>query len=414
MSCRADGEAAQRGGAARAACRASLPDYMVPAAFVAARRAAADAQRQGRPRGAAGAGRARRSSADAHVAPRTPIEELLAGIWAEVLGVERVGVDDNFFELGGHSLLATQVVSRLRDALGVELPLARRSSRRRRWPRSPHASSRRWREGRQASVDAAARAAPREQPLPLSFAQQRLWFLDQLEPGSAAYNMPAGGAAAGRARRRARCAAAWARSCAATRRCARAFAARRRDSRSRYCGRRRRAAAAARRSRGAARTPRREAALAARATEALDARSTSARARCCAPAAAARADGARLLLFTLHHIVCDGWSIGVLVRELAALYGAFATGALAAAGAPDPVRRLRRLAARWLQRRGAGRAARLLAAAAGGRAACLDLADRPAAPAVQRYRGATLAVHCRRELTRRSASCAGRQGRRCS
>ncbi len=57
------------------------------------------------------------------VAPRTPAEELLAGIWSEVLGLFRVGIHDNFFELGGHSLLGAQVISRLRDALGIELPL---------------------------------------------------------------------------------------------------------------------------------------------------------------------------------------------------------------------------------------------------------------------------------------------------
>jgi acyl carrier protein len=57
------------------------------------------------------------------VAPRTPVEELLAGIWSDVLGVERIGIHDDFFELGGHSLLATQVASRVREAFRVELPL---------------------------------------------------------------------------------------------------------------------------------------------------------------------------------------------------------------------------------------------------------------------------------------------------
>ena len=120
------------------------------------------------------------------VAPRTPDEELLAGIWAEVLGIERVGVHDNFFDLGGHSLLATQVMSRLRDTFEVELSL-------RELFESPTIA------GLNKNIQAARQQSPlppimpvnRSKPLRLSFAQQRLWFLNQLEGASATYNIPA-------------------------------------------------------------------------------------------------------------------------------------------------------------------------------------------------------------------------------
>src|SRR5688500_9059800 len=59
----------------------------------------------------------------AAAAPRTPVEEVLAGLWAELLGVERVGIHESFFELGGHSLLATQLISRIRHVLGADIPL---------------------------------------------------------------------------------------------------------------------------------------------------------------------------------------------------------------------------------------------------------------------------------------------------
>jgi acyl carrier protein len=62
-------------------------------------------------------------SADARIKPRTPMEEILCGIWQELLGAEQVGVTDNFFELGGHSLLVTQVISRVRDVFRIELPV---------------------------------------------------------------------------------------------------------------------------------------------------------------------------------------------------------------------------------------------------------------------------------------------------
>ncbi|MET0396875.1 MAG: amino acid adenylation domain-containing protein [Longimicrobiaceae bacterium] len=127
-------------------------------------------------------------AAGSYVAPRTPTEEILAGIWAEMLERERVGAEDDFFALGGHSLLATRVVTRVRQATGADLSLRAMFE-----ARTPAALAER--------VDALLRAgaglvpppirhAPRDGPLPLSFAQQRLWFIQRMEPASAAYNLP--------------------------------------------------------------------------------------------------------------------------------------------------------------------------------------------------------------------------------
>ncbi|MEE8584180.1 MAG: condensation domain-containing protein, partial [Acidobacteriota bacterium] len=121
--------------------------------------------------------------------PQTPSEEILAGIWAKVLGVGRVGRQDHFFELGGHSLLATQVVSRIRKALGQEIPLRALFEA----PRLEALS--RLLDDAQRREDSPA-APPPLTPIPfsgqppLSFAQQRLWFLHQMAPLSPAYNMP--------------------------------------------------------------------------------------------------------------------------------------------------------------------------------------------------------------------------------
>ncbi|HET6974042.1 MAG TPA: amino acid adenylation domain-containing protein [Pyrinomonadaceae bacterium] len=119
------------------------------------------------------------------VAPRDQREEMIAGIWAAVLNVEQVGIHQNFFDLGGHSLLATQVIARLNEAFHVDLPL-------RSLFESPTVAAL---AERVIHSSGAHYAQPiehvaRDGPLPLSFAQQRLWFLDQLEPGSAAYHVP--------------------------------------------------------------------------------------------------------------------------------------------------------------------------------------------------------------------------------
>jgi amino acid adenylation domain-containing protein/non-ribosomal peptide synthase protein (TIGR01720 family) len=116
-----------------------------------------------------------------HVEPRTPLEATVAEIWADVLGVDRVGAHDNYFALGGDSILSIQVVSRLRDALGVDVrPLTLFT----------HSTV----EALAAALgDRAAEpipAAPDGDDAPLSFAQQRLWFLHQYEPGSTEYSVP--------------------------------------------------------------------------------------------------------------------------------------------------------------------------------------------------------------------------------
>ncbi|NVJ03449.1 non-ribosomal peptide synthetase, partial [Myxococcus sp. AM009] len=119
----------------------------------------------------------------------TATEQKLASIFTEVLNVERVGLDGDFFELGGHSLLATQLVSRVREELQVELPL------RDIFESSTVGKLAERIDASRGTAEAAVRAPPltrasRSDALPLSFAQQRLWFLDQLEPGSPFYNVP--------------------------------------------------------------------------------------------------------------------------------------------------------------------------------------------------------------------------------
>ncbi len=120
------------------------------------------------------------------VAPRTPAEELVASVWAEVLGRERVGAHDNFFALGGHSLLATRIVARLRALFGVELPV------RRLFEAPTVAALAAELSGAAAAELPAPRPRPPGEEPPLSFAQERMWLLEQLAPGSAAYHVPFG------------------------------------------------------------------------------------------------------------------------------------------------------------------------------------------------------------------------------
>ncbi|MFE7777026.1 amino acid adenylation domain-containing protein [Streptomyces sp. NPDC057445] len=177
------------------ALAATLPDYMVPAAVMVVPDLpmTPNGKLDRRALPAPPADTAHRA---AFTEPATPTEELAATVWAEVLGAERIGGQDDFFALGGHSLRATRVVSRLAARLGTEVPLrtlfenptlARFASAVD--ALSAHAASA---VGTDPAKDGSVRPALRsgDGPAPLSFAQQRLWFLDQLQPGRPDYNIP--------------------------------------------------------------------------------------------------------------------------------------------------------------------------------------------------------------------------------
>ncbi|HSG38583.1 MAG TPA: condensation domain-containing protein, partial [Thermoanaerobaculia bacterium] len=164
--------------------RRSLPEYMVPSAFVALaafplspngkvdRKALPDSERQ-----------EEESQDPAGFA--TPAEEIVASIWAETLELDHVSRNDDFFELGGHSLLAARALARVREALGADLPLRALFE-----ASTPAALAR----AAEAAVHGVAlpplHPIPRDGEPPLSFAQERLWFLEQLAPGGSAYNIP--------------------------------------------------------------------------------------------------------------------------------------------------------------------------------------------------------------------------------
>jgi amino acid adenylation domain-containing protein len=123
-----------------------------------------------------------------YVPPQTPEEELLANIWADVLHVAKVGMTNNFFDLGGHSLLATRVISRIRDVFQIELPLALLFANPTVAGLVKHVMA--YQQTR-LPVSPLTPIAPSNQ-IPLSYAQQRLWFIDQFAPNNPAYNIVAG------------------------------------------------------------------------------------------------------------------------------------------------------------------------------------------------------------------------------
>jgi natural product biosynthesis luciferase-like monooxygenase protein/amino acid adenylation domain-containing protein/non-ribosomal peptide synthase protein (TIGR01720 family)/FkbM family methyltransferase len=308
-------------GAIQEALRQELPEYMVPASYVPL--AALPLTANGKvDRGALPAPEASPSGmAVPLAAPRNAVEDLIASAWAEVLGLPHVGLHDNFLDLGGHSLLATRLVSRMRQQFAVEIPLGALFEH-------PTVA------GLAAAVQETLRGGPaagappilpvpRGADLPLSFSQQRLWFLDRWQPGTALFNVPLVLDLTGRLEPDV---------LAAT---LSAIVARHEALRTTFPERRGEPVQAV-------------AAPAAWALPRIDLRAL--------PSAAGEREALRIaagesrrpfdlargplmrsllvdlgeersrLLATLHHIVCDGWSMGILVREVSVLYGALVAG----------------------------------------------------------------------------------------
>jgi acyl carrier protein len=162
-----------------------VPDYMVPSTFVLLEKLPLNSNGKVDRRALPEPGGDRPDLGPAFVAPATPLEKSLAEIWSELLQLQGIGVHDNFFDLGGHSLLATQLVSRIRGRFGVDFPLRDVF----RAPTIAELADAIQLASRKPSAPPIERRA-RPPELPLSFAQQRLWFVEQLSPGTTQYVLP--------------------------------------------------------------------------------------------------------------------------------------------------------------------------------------------------------------------------------
>ncbi len=321
---------------AREALAARLPEYMVPSDWVIlpefplSPNGKLDRRALPRPEVARVAEEGAESDR-----PRTPTEELLAVLWSDLLGTGEIGRGQSFFDLGGHSLLATRMSGRIRALFGADLALPEIFAH----PKLAAMAEAidRSRHGSQGIASPALTRASRDGRLPLSFAQERLWFLDRLEPGSPAYNVPLLARLAGRLEPAALAAAL---AC---------VAARHEILRTRYPetpdGPEQRIAA--RHEGPGARLPEVDLSALGAAERSERALDRAARRVAVAPFDLARGPVFRAVLFRLaetdfalllaiHHIATDGGSHGVLLRDLAAYYAA-SRGDSRAVPAPLPI-----------------------------------------------------------------------------
>jgi amino acid adenylation domain-containing protein/non-ribosomal peptide synthase protein (TIGR01720 family) len=400
------GESEVTGNGLKRALAERLPDYMVPSVIMKLERMPLTANGKVDRRALPEADEAGEGARSEYLAPRSVIEEIVAGVWAEVLGVERVGINDSFFELGGHSLMATQLISRIRDACQVELPLRSMFDA----PTVAGLSERieamiRSGEGRQ--VPPIERAS-RDGALQLSFAQQRLWFLDQWEPESPFYNIFAPVRLKGQLNGR------------ALERTLSEIVRRHEILRTTFSaveGRPIQVIAPA----GSISLPMIDLSeLPPPLREAEAQRVAAAEAR--RPFDLAKGPLLRSLLLrldedeqvallTMHHIVSDGWSAGILIREVAALYAAFLQGQ------PSPLAELSVQYAdfaewqrKWLQGEVLEKQLSYWKRKLGGALPVLQLpTDRPR-PVVQRFRGAHESLALSADLSAAIRAMSQREG----
>ncbi|HEY7216731.1 MAG TPA: amino acid adenylation domain-containing protein, partial [Thermoanaerobaculia bacterium] len=391
----------------RGALRERLPDAMVPTAFVTL--AALPRTPNGKVDRKALPAPEQRGCEEGYLPPRTPVEEVLAGIWAELLGIDRVGAADNFFELGGHSLLATQVTSRLRGAFGVEMPLRDLFE-----APTPAELAVRVEAARQAAakwtVPPLVPIAPslRQGPLPLSFAQQRLWFVDRFEPGRPLYNLQVALHVEGPL------------DSAVLVRCLGEVVRRHQTLRTVFAAPEGSAVQVIQPAAPFV-LPRVDLSGLPQAVGEATARSLTAE-EAGRPFDLARGpllrgvlmrlrDADHVAVLTLHHIVSDGWSMGILVREVAALYAAFAESL------PSPLPELPVQYAdfaawqhSWLHGELLESEVSFWRRQLAGLPPLLELpTDRPR-PAVQSFRGTIRPVRLPAELTRQAQALGRREG----
>jgi amino acid adenylation domain-containing protein len=298
-----------------------LPDYMVPSAFVSLEALPltpnGKVDRQALP----DPGHARLTESADFVPPCGPVEAALAEIWTELLGERGIGAQDSFFEHGGHSLMAIQLLARVRRTFDVEVPLDDFLGE----PtisRLARAVERALAEGGAANVSPLVRV-PRDGPLPASFPQQRLWFLDQLEPGSASYNIPAAVRLRGQL------------DLSALERALNEVIRRHEVLRTMLVSERGipRQIIADRlellwTTQDFSRLPEgdRESQALRRLREEAERPFDLARGPLIRAALFRLSEQEHFAIVTMHHAVSDGWSIGILIRELSALYGSFRLG----------------------------------------------------------------------------------------